>query len=110
MKNVYLIGLIIIGLALSSCNKEDDSIRFFWNQTKCSDPWNTGENNSNEQTKKSLKLYLENSNINALRIDFDNNSPLDILCKSCGCGTGQRIIVEVMKKDEIVITNLNFYQ
>jgi hypothetical protein len=108
MKNFLL--LISLGLIMFSCDKETDISRFYWNQTKCSDPWKTGEINSNTQTIEAVKDFLENKDIFLIEVDFDNNSPLDSTCKSCGCGTGQRVVVDVMKKDNKKMENLNFYK
>ena len=96
-----IIGLLI--LVTYSCNSDDDSndseTIFFWNQTACGEPWNTGGNNSNEETQVAVTQYLESEDITVNSLGFDNNSPLDIRCESCGCGTGQRIIVGVGVSD-----------
>mgnify|MGYP003510914229 CR=1 FL=1 len=114
MKNPSYILLGLFLLLTYSCNKDDDSSKkenqFYWNQTKCADPWNTGENDSNEETKIAVKTYLLSNNISVLNLDFDTKSPLDIYCESCGCGTGQRIIVEVKNSDIVKMEELNFYQ
>lgn len=111
-KIIIVIGLILF--SFYSCSEDDDSpkevIRFYWNQTKCADPWNTGENDPNEETKNAVKEYLKNRNINVLNIEFDTNSPLSTLCESCGCGTGQRIIVDVEYSDSSKMEELEFYQ
>lgn len=84
--------------------------RFFWNQTKCTDPWNTGENNYNGETEIAVTEYLENENITILNLNFDNDSPLAIDCEDCGCGTGQRITVNVNNSNISKIEELEFYQ
>ena len=107
-----IIGLLF--LVTYSCNSDDDSndseTMFFWNQTGCGDPWNTGGNNSNEETEVAVTEYLENENINVISLSFDINSPLDVECESCGCGTGQRIIVGVDGSDISKMQDLGFYQ
>ncbi len=107
-----LIGLLL--LVAYSCNSDDDSNRnenrFFWNQTKCADPWNTGENDSNGETEIAVTEYLEIKNVNILNLGFDTNSPLATDCESCGCGTGQRIIVYVKDLDVSKMEELEFYQ
>ena len=114
MKNIFVLFSILILFSFYGCDKNDESMEnkvlFYWNQTKCADPWNTGENDSNEQTKIAVKEYLENENIGIQNLDFDTNSPLDVLCESCGCGTGQRIIVKVSNSDISKMEELNFYQ
>jgi len=107
-----LIGLLL--LSVYGCNNDDDSNgneqRFFWNQTKCADPWSTGENNSKGETEIAVTKYLQNENVNILNLSFDTNSPLAVDCESCGCGTGQRIIVNVKDSDVSKMKELNFYQ
>ncbi|GGX01192.1 hypothetical protein [Salegentibacter mishustinae] len=109
---ILLIGLI--SLSLYSCSDDDDSPQdesiFYWNQTKCADPWNTGENSTNEETEIAVKTYLENENISVQKLEFDTRSPLATDCESCGCGTGQRIIVDVEDSDISKMKELEFYQ
>lgn len=109
---IILIGLILF--SLYSCSNNDDSpkdeIRFYWNQTQCADPWNTGQNSTNEETEIAVKVYLENQNVNVQNLGFDTNSPLATDCESCGCGTGQRIIVDVEDSDIPKMEELEFYQ
>ena len=108
----FLLGLVL--LLTFSCNNDDDSngneTLFFWNQTKCADPWNTGENSTNADTENAVREYLEIENITVINLNFDNNSPLATDCESCGCGTGQRIIVEVNNSDASKMEELEFYQ
>ena len=104
----------MILVSFYGCNNDDDSMKtevlFYWNQTKCADPWNTGENESNEQTEIAVKDYLESQNVSIQYLDFDTYSPLDVYCESCGCGTGQRIIVEVSDSDIPRMEELKFYR
>jgi len=107
-----LLGLLL--LLTYSCNNDDNSNReetlFFWNQTKCADPWNTGENSSNTETENAVTEYLENENVTVISLNFDTNSPLITGCEACSCGTGQRIIVEVNTSDISKMEELEFYQ
>jgi len=52
----FLLGLLI--LLTFSCNNDDDSngneALFFWNQTQCADPWNTGQNSSNAERENAV--------------------------------------------------------
>lgn len=106
-----LIGLLL--LSVYGCNTDDSIVnqqRFYWNQTKCADPWSTGENNSNTETEIAVTKYLQNEDVNILTLSFDTNSPLASDCESCGCGTGQRIIVNVKDAYVAKMKELNFYQ
>ncbi|WP_437372798.1 hypothetical protein [Maribacter litoralis] len=112
MKSKIFIGIFVI--VTFSCNNNDDLSDnenfLFWNQTKCGDPWNTGENNSIDETEVAVTQYLESENIVFTSLGFDNNSPLDTLCESCDCGTGQRIIIGTNVSDISKLENLGFYQ
>lgn len=104
--------MIVFSLILTaySCEKEEDISRFFWDQTKCSDPWNTTEIDSNQETIIAISNYLERNGVRVENVDFDNNSSLDSQCESCACGTGQRIVVDVYSNDNKKMKELDFYQ
>jgi len=114
MKRIYYTFFVLILVSFYGCNNDDDSVEtevlFYWNQTKCADPWNTGENDSNSETEIAVTVYLESEEVSILNMTFDTNSPLDIYCEACICGTGQRIIVEVSNSDTSKMEALNFYQ
>lgn len=109
MNNRIFFGSFLITLLLfTSCGKDVNNRQYYWEQTKCSDPWGTGENDSNLDTTNAIKDFLNDNSINTLSIDFDNNSTLDVGCEACGCGTGQRILISVSELDEEKIENLGF--
>lgn len=114
MKIVIRVFYVLIIGAFSGCSNDDDASKtealFYWNQTKCADPWNTGENDSNEETEIAVRTFLENENVGVENLNFDSKSPLDKFCESCGCGTGQRIVVEVSNSDISKMEELGFYQ
>lgn len=114
MKNLIILLIGLISLSIYSCSDDDDSpqdeSRFYWNQTKCADPWNTGENSTNEETEIAVSTYLKNEGISVQSTQFDNKSPLATDCESCGCGTGQRIIVDVEDSNISKMKDLEFYQ
>ncbi|MGB3150127.1 MAG: hypothetical protein WBB27_05640 [Maribacter sp.] len=114
MKNTFYTFITLILLLFNGCNSDGNSMEtdalFYWNQTKCADPWNTGENDSNDESEIAVKEYLESENVIIQNLGFDTNSPLDISCESCGCGTGQRIIIEVFNSDISKMKELDFYQ
>ncbi len=100
-KHVVAFFLVLsLSLTLVCCDNDDgEQDIFYWEQTKCADPWGTGENDSNQVTFSELENFLEENGIEVLEITFDNDSTLDTFCESCGCGTGQRIIVTVAESD-----------
>ena len=98
-------------MAVLSCSDRDDGplFEFAWDQTKCADPWGTGQNSSNAETEIALTNYLEQNAIEINDIEFTNDSELDTACESCGCGTGQRILVTVKEEFLSQIQALGFY-
>ena len=104
----------LIGIITGSCSDEDESNDnqnlFFWNQTQCADPWETGGNNSNSETEMAVILYLENEGITVTDLYFDQKSPLASACSACNCGTDQRIILRVNPTDATKMIQLGFYQ
>ena len=78
--------------------------------SRLTDPWNTGENSSNAETENAITESLESENVTVISLNFDDNSPLATDCEACGCGTGQRIIVEVNNNDNSKMEELEFYQ
>lgn len=94
-----------------SCNDRDDGplFEFAWDQTKCADPWGTGENSSNAETENALSIYLEQNGVSIENIEFINDSELDSACESCGCGTGQRIIITITEEYISQTQSLGFY-
>lgn len=109
-KQILAFFLVIsLSTTLVCCNMDDEEDKkFYWEQTKCADPWGTGENYSNQVTLRVLENFLAERGIDVLEIIFDNNSTLDILCESCGCGTGQRIILTVPESDVMELQDLGF--
>jgi hypothetical protein len=87
--------LLCLGLFTLACQDRDDGplIEMAWDQTKCADPWGTGEGDSNVETEAALLAYLEAREIFVERVRFAEDSTLDALCEACICGTGQRILV-----------------
>lgn len=106
--NSSIFPFFFLALIFISCDKDEEGKLFYWEQTKCADPWGTGQNDVNSETTIALKEFLDDNDIAALNIQFDNNSTLDVLCESCGCGTGQRILVMVPESDEEELENLGF--
>ncbi|PRY12662.1 hypothetical protein CLV24_10733 [Pontibacter ummariensis] len=99
---------LVVAVLAASCEKEESSTQFYWEQTKCSDPWGTGENNTNTETILAVTKYLEDKGVSVLNVKFDNRSKLGSLCESCGCGTGKRILITVPEQDYRDIKSLNF--
>lgn len=109
---VQFILVLTTLLVLGSCNNAEvnNGIEFYWNQTKCSDPWKTGEGDSNGKTRAAIKAYLKEQGIGAVDITGFENTLEDgvVSCESCGCITGIRIYVDVPDSEEAKMLELGF--
>lgn len=94
---------------MSSCDNDIDQNLFYWNQTKCSDPWNTGENDSNKITDTALRKYFDDLNVNILEVNFKNISQEgENSCDACSCSSGIRIIINIPDSDNQEVINVGF--
>lgn len=104
MKNYYLIKtslILICYLTISSCKKEKNEEDYYWLQTKCSDPWKTGENDSDNKVKTSVINFLENEDIKVFDISINHDQTTFQYCEACDCTNGTRIIVNVDNEEKI---------
>ncbi|PCI33748.1 MAG: hypothetical protein COB60_07135 [Flavobacteriaceae bacterium] len=110
MKTTYIVrSLLILLMSISSCDKEVDQNLYYWDQTKCSDPWNTGQNDNNTETTIALRQYFENLNVTILEISFENLSQEgENSCDACTCTSGVRITINVPESDSQKVLDLGF--
>lgn len=107
--NFKIIYLGVLLIVLSSCSSTSYDNQFYWDQTKCVDPWGTDENDPNKETSSALKDFLGKKGITVLRIDYEDNST-GLTCDACTCYTGLRIFVSVPERDNDEIKKLGFTQ
>lgn len=106
-------GAIFLLLLLTtiSCEKDDNLIQnlFVYDQTSCSDPWKTGQNNSADETSKALRDYFKNLGVPILEVDVKDTRNDDFIsCEACSCTTGIQIIIMINEKDHQKVINLGF--
>ena len=104
MKSKFLVKLLFIIpilLTFYSCQKEKKVEDYYWVETKCADPWNTGENNTDSEVENSVIDYLKNENIKVFDITINHEQGLIEFCEACNCKTGRRIIVSVDNENKI---------
>lgn len=105
-----LILSLLIGLTFLGCSTDDDSsenILVLYNQTNCSDPWQSIENDGELVDK--IKTYFESVNITVSNVKIDDKGTPQ-LCNACNCFTGNRIILKVNKNDLNSIKEYNFQE
>lgn len=89
---IFLLGIIM----LSCSNREIDQNLYFYDLTWCSNPWNTGKNNSTTKTDTALRKYFEDLNVNILDVCFQNIlQEGENTCDACSCLSGIRITVNI---------------
>jgi uncharacterized membrane protein len=104
MKNKFFINIVFIVICLLTvytCQKEKNAEDYYWVETKCANPWNTGENSSDSEVENAVIEYLENENIKVFNISINHENNLIELCKACNCNSGRRIIVSVDNENKI---------
>lgn len=89
---IFLFAILIYG-----CSDNDiDQNLYYYDQTGCSDPWHTGENDSNAKTETALIKYFDHLNVTILGVRFENRTKEgEIPCNACTCLTGIRIIINI---------------
>ncbi len=101
MKTTSLIELFLaFFISISSCDHEINQGIYYWDQTKCSDPWNTGENDSDAKTATALRTYFDSLDIHVLEVNFES-LPNDgkVSCDACHCLSGMRILISIPDSD-----------
>lgn len=111
VKIIFFLVLLSTG---SSCENDDNTIvngvNFYWEQTKCSDPWNTSEADSNSRVISAIMEYLEENGVSNVEIiDFENTlSDGELTCDACHCPTGIRILLKVVANESERMEELGF--
>ncbi len=107
------LNILTIAFVLSlffSCDKKEDNLFFYWNQTGCADPWNTSSNDSDIETIQAVENYLSLESIDAESIKIEFDESLTEACEACSCLTGNQIYVEVDDKYKDAMLELNFVE
>jgi hypothetical protein len=108
MNKLYI--FIIVFAIFSSCKKEKDLCTFYWIETGCSDPWKQVSGDTEEERKWAIENYLEDQNVNVVKIEFEFDSTKEEFCEACNCLTGRVIIVAVSRADKRKMEKLEFYR
>jgi hypothetical protein len=95
-------------LPVDSATIKKNLAEYYWLQTKCSDPWHTGEMHSDEETYDSLMAYLAGQGITPGYASISYDSTLAEDCESCMCRTGNIIFNYVSVEDSAVLGQLGF--
>lgn len=107
--HIFLIVFAIF-IAFSSCEKDNETTIFYWNETGCSNPWEQDNNDTEEEKKAKIENYLSDQNVSIENIEFEFDSTKEQFCRACHCTTGSIIVMKVSTKDKRKMKRLDFYQ
>ena len=110
MKTTCLIKFFLaFFISISSCDNEIGQNLYYWDQTKCSDPWNTGENDSESKTVTALRKYFDSLDVHVSKINFENRSKEgEVSCDACPCLSGIRILISIPDNDHQKVIDVGF--
>lgn len=97
-------------LFLQGCQDDNslNTLEFYWDQTSCGDPWITGSNGSNEETRQAVENYLEQKDVNGAVVTSITSDGVQVVCLACSCTTGKRINVTVPANQKSKMIALGF--
>lgn len=84
-----------------------DAVEIYWDQSYCSDPWETGAE-TDLATAKAIADYLAEEKIKAYSIKFVNYPLNEEFCLACFCKSGTRIFITIDADDLDKATDLDF--
>lgn len=82
----------------------------YYDETFCADPW--GDANIGETEKiKAIEKYLKEQRVKFFKVKIVHDASIgEITCYACNCKSGNRIHVEIDRKDVSKALNVKFYQ
>ena len=106
----YLTLFLLSFFLLQSCHEENhlNGEEFYWDQTHCSDPWNTGSNSPENETIQAVKDYLKDKGVKGTRVVSVTHDGVRQGCYACSCTTGNRINVAVNTGQRSKMEELGF--
>lgn len=102
--------VFLFGILMFSCSNSDiDQNLYYYDQTGCSDAWNTGENDSNAKTEAALIKYFNDLNVTILKVRFENRTKKgEVSCNACTCLTGIRITIDIPESANEKVVSVGF--
>jgi hypothetical protein len=98
-----LIFIIILGLTISACKKDSrigdkEFVTLSYQQTYCSDPWETGSSDSLTLVQVAGYLQAADILISGLSIKPDGTEEF---CYACSCKTGNVIYLSTLNSEAL---------
>lgn len=107
MRFTLLFFALVTSLVFVSCDKENNEILFYWDETGCADPWAITSEVDQDRTE-TLKDYLEEQGIRVLEVQVQFMESIQEDCFACSCKTGNRFIIRIVAADTDKILALGF--
>lgn len=104
LKSIFCISILTLAI---SCSKNEDKNLFYWSQTGCSDPWGVSGNDK-ENVSEAVENYLEDLDVEVIKIEFEFKESEQLACLACNCTTGNRIIIQVSEEDVNMVLEIGF--
>ncbi|MEB2780057.1 hypothetical protein U3A58_06610 [Algoriphagus sp. C2-6-M1] len=111
MKYYFTISLLFF-LFLQSCQEKNslNFLEFYWDQTGCTDPWNTNSNDSDEETQQAVEDYLKGEDIRGAKVISITSDGVQQSCEACFCTNGTRINLTVPINQKSKMIALGFQE
>ena len=98
-----LIFILILCLTISACKKDSpignkEFVTLSYQQTQCSDPWETASNDS--LTLVNVAEYLKAAHIHIAEL-YIKHDGTKLVCEACGCKTGKVIYVSTLNNETL---------
>lgn len=108
----YLSLYLLFVLLLQGCSDDSslNTLVFYWDQTGCSDPWNTSSNNSTKEIRQAVEDYLGDQGVKGARVISISADGIQEGCYACFCTTGTRIKVKVPANQKSKMIELRFIE
>jgi len=95
--NKYLFIILLATIVVFTNCKEPEPISIWmaYLETKCADPWGTGEGNVTAEVEDAVLIYFEGLDITIHAYDSMMDADQGEDCESCDCKTGRTIRLQV---------------
>ena len=103
---LLFMSAIILTISLSSCNRANDTMWVYMDETACPPGW--VDPDSDRKTKDYLEGFLRGNDVIPLNIKIDGDR--ENHCLACNCFTGRTFRVKIYKSQLWLVNPLGFYE
>ena len=104
----YIYAIASIFLSCSNEKELDEQVllSYFYNETQCNDPWESGE--TLQEKKSQVEKYLTDRSIEFVSLKATENKNNSEVCLACTCKTGVQFVIEIDKTFSAEIAEIGF--